>query len=78
MTVVSDTETETHTIHIELITTPWLDHEGRVKVDIPRAFAYVLSRAHEDEGQYGLQFTELRNYYDMSLLENAKAALGAS
>lgn len=75
MTVVSDSEAETHTIHIELITTPWLDPEGRRKVGIPQAFAYVLSKADKGKGHNGLQFTELRNYYDMTLLEKAKAAL---
>lgn len=73
--VVSDDEAGTHTIHIEIITTLYLDAQGERKVNVPQAFVYVLGKADEGKGTYGLQFRELRCYYDMSLIDKAKASL---
>jgi len=73
--VVSDDEAGTHAIHIELVTTLWLDEMGERKVDVPQAFKYVLGRADEGKGTVGLQFRVLRCYYDMGLMEKAKASL---
>lgn len=66
--MVSDDEKATHTIHIEVLTK--LPVEGKA-VDWPQAFAYTLGKADEGKGTVGLQFRELRCYYDLGIWEEA-------
>ena len=70
MIVVSDDEAGTHRIHVELVTTLY-PAEGRQPVPVPQTFVYVLGKADEGKGTDGLQFKELRNYYDYSLIKRA-------
>lgn len=70
--VVSNDETRTHKVHIQLVTTL---HTGKGKIDVPQAFMYTVGKADEGKGTNGLQFRELKCYYDRSLIEKAKANL---
>ncbi|TKA30109.1 hypothetical protein B0A50_02828 [Salinomyces thailandicus] len=72
--IVSD-NSGTHEMHNEMITTLYLDAQGNEKVEVPQAFTYTIGQADEGKGTYGLQFRKLRCYYDMSLIDKAKAKL---
>lgn len=68
MIVVSD-ENEKYEIHTELVT-KFPTKNGMLEV--PQAFTYVIGKSEsENKGILGLQFVELRNYYDLSTMEKA-------
>lgn len=73
--VVSDDDAGTHQIHTQFVTSLHLDASGQRKIDVPQAFVYTLGKADEGKGTEGLQFVELRNYYDRSLIDKVKAML---
>ena len=66
--VVSDDAAETHKIHAEFLTKL---HTAKGVVELPQSFVYTLGKADEGKGTLGLQFRELRNYYDLRTLEEA-------
>lgn len=69
MIVVSDEEAESHQIHTELVT-KFPTKNGML--DVPQAFTYVIGKSEsEDKGILGMQFVELRNYYDLRTMEKA-------
>jgi hypothetical protein len=73
--VVSDEEAGTHSIHIEITTSLYIDESGQERVDVPQSFTYEVGKANEGKGTHGFQFREIRCYYDMALIKNAKAKL---
>ena len=56
--------------HVEIITKLQAEGGKRV-VEVPQAFVYTLGMADAGKGTQGLQFRELRNYYDLRTLESA-------
>ena len=69
MIVVSDDENEKYEIHTELVT-KFPTKNGILEV--PQAFTYVIGKSEsEDKGISGMQFVELRNYYDLRTMEKA-------
>jgi hypothetical protein len=74
LTLVSNAETKTHNLHIELITTCHPGN-GRDPLPLPQAFCYVIAQADEGKGTDGWQFHGLRCYYDYSLLQRTIGSL---
>lgn len=73
--VVHDDQAQTHVIHARITTTLYLDGEGRETVAVPQYFVYTVGKADEGKGTDGLQFRELRNFYERELIEQAKRSL---
>lgn len=69
MIVVSDEGKERYDIHTELVT-KFPTKNGMLEV--PQAFTYVIGKSESDDrGILGMQFVELRNYYDLRTMEKA-------
>lgn len=69
MIVVTEGES-LYRIHAEFITKLQVEGEERM-VESPQAFVYTLGQADAEKGTQGMQFRELRNYYDLRTLESA-------
>lgn len=46
---------------------------GKAVVVVPQSFVYTVRKADQGEGTEGLQFRELRCFYDLRTLEGAIA-----
>ncbi|SMQ47988.1 unnamed protein product [Zymoseptoria tritici ST99CH_1A5] len=69
--IVEEDETnQVYKLHATFTTKLFAD-EGRRIVEVPQSFIYTLGKADPGKGTQGLQFRELRNYYDMRTLESA-------
>lgn len=75
--VFSNDASGTHRVHVELVTNLHCDADGE-KADegtvlVPQSFVYTIGKADPGKGCDGLQFQDLRCYYDYSLIRKAHA-----
>jgi hypothetical protein len=70
VTVLSNGQTEKHTIIVE-VTTLLTPKGGTGVVSLPQAFVYEIAEAEQGHGTGGLQIWNLRCYFDKGILQKA-------
>jgi hypothetical protein len=68
--LLSDSDKQTHEIHVRFQMKIYVKagDENPAAV-VPQYFVYTLGKADEGAGTLGLQFRELKNYYDKSVIQ---------